>query len=98
MLKECEYIDQLNRTAIMNNQTFSSLSTFVKPEKLDPVDLMFNVILIFGIIPFGFYKLQTFLTNLCMSKEQKAYISKRKERRTLLRKACIAKEIGVDID
>lgn len=94
-VKECEYIDQLNRTAIANNQTFSPISAFVKPEKLHPVDLICTILLIFGAIPFGLMKFKQFFDEALIGNETRSLKKKQRYKRNLLRKAKIAKEIGV---
>jgi len=70
----------------------------VKPEKMHPVDLVCTVILIFVIIPWAFYKLQTFMHGYCMNYEGLKISNRRKEKRNMLRKSRIAKEIDIKID
>jgi hypothetical protein len=96
-VKECEYIEQLNKTAILNNQSFSPISAFVKPEKLHPVDLICTILLIFGAIPFGLINLKAFIDEMFISNETRNIKKKRREKRNLFRKARIAKEIGVQL-
>lgn len=87
----------MNKTAIINNQTFSPISAFVKPEKLHPVDLICTILLILGVIPFGLIKLNAFFHEICISNETRNKLKKKREKRNLFRKARIAKEIGVEI-
>ena len=79
----------------MNNQTFSPISAFVKPEKLHPVDLFCTILLIFGAIPFGIMKFKQLFAEALVGHEIKSLKKKKKYKRNLMRKARIAKEIGV---
>ena len=94
-IKECGYIDQLNKTAIKNNQTFSQISTFVKPEKLLPQELFMTIFLLFGAIPFVILKLNKLFQDFFLTIDLNQIFKKRRQKRTLLRKARIAKELDI---